>query len=499
MLSRLLEAIEPRGRDATGISWWATDSNSNKPWPMMVKAPVTATHFVDANRDYIREAANSNLVIAHTRFPTQGSKEHNENNHPIDHGLIVGVHNGSVYNDYEIFKDLGPDIKRNGEVDSEAIFAVLSVAAIAHDPGEIRVNAMAKALEKIQGSMAIAFYVKDEPGVLYLARGASSPLLVSASSAGDVVFASTADAIHDATEHMPVKSTFTSPQWIDEGTFMRFENGAMTHEVTFVDNPPPKKSTYYYTHTWNEPTYAPVRSTNLSFPHNVLDQKVFSQSPAWIDTPMSDAEFARLDGSISAWDLLSDHDLSYWVGMYSATDQQELLHDALPNAFLYPPVSTDRIDNSAGAQDFRRCAISRFTERLLDPRDRRSTEALRNETYRNLGTIITYDRVRCKVGNNWRDGWFVAHSHTGSYPSSRIIVAIPENNDVTLRMISQWNVKPYNERPDDDHIKRLDYIEDLAIEHAYCVKHEKPIVWPYLDFVTYPTSMFTRTTQMELI
>ncbi len=110
LLRELLEGIEHRGREATGVSWWGADND--KPaavWPMLLKAPMAATQFVHEYEATLSDAANTNLVIAHTRLPTQGDKRHAVNNHPIDHGLIVGVHNGCVYNDAEIFRQLNCD------------------------------------------------------------------------------------------------------------------------------------------------------------------------------------------------------------------------------------------------------------------------------------------------------------------------------------------------------------------------------------------------------
>lgn len=498
LLSELLEGIEHRGRDATGISWWGKSGRdaTDEPWPIMVKGPIAATQFVMDYRDYLFTAAQSGLVIGHTRFPTQGDKKHNENNHPIDNGMIVGVHNGCIYNDDEIFRDLGTKAKRLAEVDSEAIFALLSTVAIEHQPGDERVTAMAKALEDLTGSMAIAFYAKDEPNVLYLARGASSPLFVSASPEADMVFASTATCITDAIDHMPNKRSFSKPQSVDEGTFMRFEAGVMTHSVSFEPCGPPRKVSYYQNTFWDDvrPPYT-TPTEPIAFPHSVMDRTVFSKPGVWECTELPDHEWDLLTES-AAWRLLSDNDVSFWTGMYSIEEQQTQLHDALPNAFLYPPVNADRVIDYANKQSFLRGAIASFTGRLLDKKDKRSTEALRNAAYRDLASVVTYDRVRCRVRNNWVDGWFVAHTDIGVYPSTRVIVAVPEAQQVTLRMMPQWDVKPYADRPSGEHSDRLDYVETLAIEHAYCHKHERPVLWPYLDYVTMPEVMWTRATQM---
>ena len=77
---------------------------------------------------------------------TKGHPTIESNNHPIRHGSVVGVHNGIIFNDEELFAEHGwtrahPDMT----VDSEAIFALVE------ETDEVL------ALEQLHGSMATAW------------------------------------------------------------------------------------------------------------------------------------------------------------------------------------------------------------------------------------------------------------------------------------------------------------------------------------------------------
>ena len=65
-------------------------------------------------------------LLLHVRDYTKGHPTIESNNHPIRHGSVVGVHNGIILNDEELFERHGwtrahPDMT----VDSEAIFALV--------------------------------------------------------------------------------------------------------------------------------------------------------------------------------------------------------------------------------------------------------------------------------------------------------------------------------------------------------------------------------------
>ena len=106
------------------------------------------------------------------------------NNHPIRHGSVVGIHNGIIVNDEEIFAHYGferahPDMT----VDSEAIFALAEHA-----------DGSPEALEELHGAMATAWLDERNASTLFIARAAGRPLWIG-TAGKELFFASTRAAL----------------------------------------------------------------------------------------------------------------------------------------------------------------------------------------------------------------------------------------------------------------------------------------------------------------
>ena len=110
--------------------------------------------------------ASSVEVLLHVRDYTKGHPTVEANNHPVRHGQVVGVHNGIILNDEEIFERHA--IQRHEPsmtVDTEAIFALVK-----------SFGPWGKTFEQLRGSMATAWVDERERGAVYLARGVGRPL-----------------------------------------------------------------------------------------------------------------------------------------------------------------------------------------------------------------------------------------------------------------------------------------------------------------------------------
>lgn len=113
---------EQRGREATGIGIIQNDG-TRRVW----KLPVPASEFIQTE-DYLQFARKAFgpetfCLLGHTRKPTKGDVGYSNNNHPILTKNIIGIHNGTILNDDVLF--WGLSLPREGNVDSEAIFALL--------------------------------------------------------------------------------------------------------------------------------------------------------------------------------------------------------------------------------------------------------------------------------------------------------------------------------------------------------------------------------------
>jgi len=129
LASELLQLTQPRGRDATGIATLFANLDY-----MGLKMGIPSADFVSrfggTEKDFDgylniwrKKVSPARMILGHCRKSSVGNSEDNVNNHPIKVGDIVGVHNGTLTNHDRIFELLNS--KRDGTVDSEAIFRLL--------------------------------------------------------------------------------------------------------------------------------------------------------------------------------------------------------------------------------------------------------------------------------------------------------------------------------------------------------------------------------------
>ena len=120
--TRALISNEERGQAATGLAVVQMDGQAQ-----VYKQPIRASQFVET-RSYhdlmAKVGPTTTLILGHTRLPTQGSPRNPDNNQPIEVGPVLGVHNGHIGNDAELFERW--QLPRRAEVDSEIIFQMLA-------------------------------------------------------------------------------------------------------------------------------------------------------------------------------------------------------------------------------------------------------------------------------------------------------------------------------------------------------------------------------------
>ncbi len=150
-ITEMFTMLETRGRDASGFAF-IRDGNL-----MVHKAATASSEFVKTKQ--WTEQPVEPMMIFHTRLKTQGETKNNMNNHPLfnKQGWCI-VHNGIINNDKEIFSRT----KRDAEVDSEAILALLSPKT---KSDRIRIL-----FDKIEGSFATAIINKYDPNRLILIK-----------------------------------------------------------------------------------------------------------------------------------------------------------------------------------------------------------------------------------------------------------------------------------------------------------------------------------------
>jgi glucosamine 6-phosphate synthetase-like amidotransferase/phosphosugar isomerase protein len=206
----LLAGIAERGADAVGYAFRQPGSGI-----AVHKQRSGATALLER----IRVPEEAAQLLLHVRDYTKGHPSLTANNHPIRHGEVVGIHNGTIENDDELFDEHGITRAEPGmTVDSEIIFAL----------AERSRGRTAEALQKLYGSMAAA-WLDESRSELLLARGMGRPLWIGAGK-HELFFASTRLALELVESYGGLKLRKSQ---LDEGTVVAVEHGVIVARDTF--------------------------------------------------------------------------------------------------------------------------------------------------------------------------------------------------------------------------------------------------------------------------
>lgn len=230
----LLKASQIRGSNAAGI--FAMTKRES----VLYKDGVPARNFINHaqfNRSLnkvLYERSSFKCLIGHTRAQTKGSYNYNHNNHPIHFGRIVGVHNGMISNDDNLFRELKIE-GRQGVVDSEVIFALIHKF---REEGKSLALSVQKANALMVGSCACAFVDIENPRYLNLYyEGTITPIVIYVyDESGLMAFASTERILKEALDNKEagcLQSNYASYKIelksaglridLDEGKFFKYD------------------------------------------------------------------------------------------------------------------------------------------------------------------------------------------------------------------------------------------------------------------------------------
>ncbi|HEY6584622.1 MAG TPA: hypothetical protein VIZ29_07240 [Gaiellaceae bacterium] len=206
----LLTGIAERGADAVGYAHRSPEGD-----PVVHKRRSRASALLGE----LAIPRDASEVLVHVRDYTKGHPTIEANNHPVRHGDVVGIHNGTIVNDEEIFAAHGferdePEMS----VDTEAIFALAEAY-----------GSRAGTLEELRGSMAAAWLDARIHGIVYVARGVARPLWIGESRDG-VFFASTEHALEVCEYFMDLP---LEKRELQEGTLLSLAEGRVATEDRF--------------------------------------------------------------------------------------------------------------------------------------------------------------------------------------------------------------------------------------------------------------------------
>src|SRR5438132_6755573 len=206
----LLTGIAERGADAVGYAYRSPGAAI-----AVHKQRSGATALLE--RISVPEEATKLLV--HVRDFTKGHPSLAANNHPVRHGSVVGIHNGIIENDDELFAHHGISRAEPGmTVDSEIIFA-LAERSRGHT---------AEVLEQLDGTLATAWIDEERPELL-LARGIGRPLWIG-QGRRELFFASTRLALELVESYAGLKLRMRE---VEEGTLMAVDQGRVLRRHSF--------------------------------------------------------------------------------------------------------------------------------------------------------------------------------------------------------------------------------------------------------------------------
>jgi glutamine---fructose-6-phosphate transaminase (isomerizing) len=193
LVERLFRFSESRGREAAGVAVWNGDSID------VLKQAGSATDFVKSER-YLQvlhralerrtgarngEKARALAITGHSRLVTNGLQSSPENNQPVVAGGAVGIHNGIIVNDRELWSR-HPDLVRRSEVDTEVLVQLVRKH---FDRTRDIVDATRLTFGEIFGSASVALFLEDLESLL-LATNTGSLFLVANERQTFVAFAS---------------------------------------------------------------------------------------------------------------------------------------------------------------------------------------------------------------------------------------------------------------------------------------------------------------------
>ncbi|MDX6512000.1 MAG: hypothetical protein QOE36_1504 [Gaiellaceae bacterium] len=206
----LLAGIAERGADAVGYAHRGPGRSVT-----VHKQRSGATALLQE----IQVPATTTQALVHVRDYTKGHPTIAANNHPIRHGRVVGIHNGIVVNDDDLFAEHGIErAEPEMTVDSEIIFALAEQAR----------GRTSQMLEQLYGSMATAWLDEERPE-LVVARGMGRPVWIG-SGRRELFFASTRRALELVEQYARISLRKTE---LRDGTLVAAVDGRVAARERF--------------------------------------------------------------------------------------------------------------------------------------------------------------------------------------------------------------------------------------------------------------------------
>lgn len=209
LVDQLFRLSESRGKESSGFACLYDGAIS------VYKQPVSASFLVRGKEykrlfvDIFGNGGNSIgetnrfnqplAFIGHTRLMTSGALGINQNNQPVIKSGLVGIHNGIITNDTNLWRQF-PSLRQEYSVDTEVILALIR-HFLKEKP---LLEAIQNVFRLIQGSASIAVLFEDT-GYMILATNTGSVYTCSSEEAKTLLFASEAFILKSLTKRREIK------------------------------------------------------------------------------------------------------------------------------------------------------------------------------------------------------------------------------------------------------------------------------------------------------
>ena len=192
-INDLFKLSESRGKEAAGLAISGQDRievyKEAVSATAMLKSQAYKQWFDQVLHSFVVNAQGNSTppvtVIGHSRLVTNGSMELHDNNQPVITNGLVGVHNGIIVNDGNLWQ-ISPALQRHYEVDTEIILGL--IRNFFNKTGSL-VKATRQAFNLIKGTASIAVLFNDLNALL-LATNNGSLYTCSNPKIGIHIFAS---------------------------------------------------------------------------------------------------------------------------------------------------------------------------------------------------------------------------------------------------------------------------------------------------------------------
>ncbi len=168
-----------RGKDSSGMVFKNNNQNNFElikgdiPVPQLLKSTEYLSILNRALHNYQNNI--SFQAIGHARLVTNGSQLNDVNNQPVVKDGIIGIHNGIIVNDNQLWEQ-NPDLKKQYEIDTEVLLSLIRKEI---NNNHTLPNAIINTLNKIEGTVSSALLFEDRNELALFTNNGSLYYLIS--------------------------------------------------------------------------------------------------------------------------------------------------------------------------------------------------------------------------------------------------------------------------------------------------------------------------------